>query len=77
MPICSYLAFPRPGDGEALGRRLEALPGWEVHPARDRSGLILVTDTPGSEEERALREAVDGMEELTALTLTFGEIVEP
>jgi nitrate reductase NapAB chaperone NapD len=74
MPICSYLVIPEEGSARELTRRLGALPGCDVTRAENRDVLLLVTDTPGPDEDRALRETVEGMEGIHALVLAFGEI---
>ena len=77
MPICSYLVITESGACEQVAIRLSALPGCDVAQAENRDVLILVTDTPDREEERALRETVEAMEGIQALLLTFGEIEPP
>lgn len=74
MPICSYLVITEDGAAPRVARRLEELPGCEVTPAHNRSVLILVTDTPGLEEEHELRRRVEEVEGIEGLLLTFGEI---
>lgn len=74
VPICSYLVIPEEGAADRVGRRLAGLPGCEVTPARDRDLLILVTDTPGLEEEEELRSRIEAMKGIRALLFTFGEI---
>ena len=72
--ICSYLVISEPGASAPVAERLTALPGCEVVRAENRDVLILVTDTPGLEEESALRREVEAMDGIQALLLTFGEI---
>lgn len=74
MPICSYLVIPERGAAERVERDLAQLSGCDVARARNRDLLILVTETPGLEEEEELRERVEGLEGIQALLLTFGEI---
>lgn len=74
MAICSYLVIPAAGAGQTLAARLEALPGCEVARAENRDVLLLVTDTAGPEEERALHAALNQLDDLHGLVLTFGEI---
>lgn len=74
MPVCSYLVIPDPGRTRALADRLNDIAGCEAAPARNRDLLILVTETPGLEEENALRERIEAMDDIRALLFTFGEI---
>ena len=74
MPICSYLVIPEDGALARVTDRLGALPGCDVVSAENRDVLILVTDTPGLEEEAALRRKVEALDGIQALLLTFGEI---
>jgi nitrate reductase NapAB chaperone NapD len=72
--ICSYLVIPEDGASVLVAERLATLPGCDVVPAENRDVLILVTDTPGLEEESALRRRVEALDGIQALLLTFGEI---
>jgi nitrate reductase NapAB chaperone NapD len=72
--ICSYLVIPEEGASGRVAERLAALPGCDVVQAENRDVLILVTDTPGLEEESALRHTVETLDGIEALMLTFGEI---
>ena len=74
MPICSYLVIPEDGASGRVAGRLATLPGCDVVEAENRNVLILVTDTPGLEEESALRRKVEALDGIRALLLTFGEI---
>jgi nitrate reductase NapAB chaperone NapD len=74
MPVCSYLVIPEEGATEEVAARLGALPGCDVAPAENRDLLLLVTDTPGPEEDTALRDRLEAMEGIHALILAFGEI---
>lgn len=74
MPVCSYLVVPRAGAGSEVARRMAALPGCDVTRAENRDVLLLVTDTPGPDEDRELRRTLESMEGIQALVLAFGEI---
>jgi nitrate reductase NapAB chaperone NapD len=74
MPVCSYLVIPEERAGDELTRRLAALPGCDVARAANLNVLLLVTDTPGPKEDRALRRTLEGLEGIHALVLAFGEI---
>jgi nitrate reductase NapAB chaperone NapD len=72
--ICSYLVIPEEGASGRVAERLAALPGCDVVEAENRDVLILVTDTPGLEEESDLRREVEALDGIQGLLLTFGEI---
>ncbi len=55
MPVLSYLAYPLPGAKEELFNDLIFLGYCEVIPADNEEVLILVTDTPDDETEKALQ----------------------
>ena len=74
MPVCSYLVIPERGRSAIVAERLRGLAGCEVAPARNRDLLLLVTDTPGPKEDAALRETLEGIEDIHALVLAFGQI---
>lgn len=74
MPICSYLVVPESGAKARVRERLAGLDGCEVVEAENRDVLILVTETPGLEEEERLRSQVEALEGIEALLFTFGEI---
>jgi hypothetical protein len=72
VPIKSYIAWPAPGKTAALESALLALPGCEVLPAENRDLLLLVTDTAGEAEEKALGAALEEIESLQCLSLVAG-----
>jgi len=72
MPIMSYLAYPAEGRKEELLAALESIPQCEVRVAADQDLLVLVTDTGGTEEERALTDRLHGLESLALLALVAG-----
>jgi nitrate reductase NapAB chaperone NapD len=74
MPVCSYLVVPDPGAADSVAQRLSVLPGCDVARAENRDLLLLVTDTPGPEEDAQLRGTLETMEGIQALVLSFGEI---
>jgi nitrate reductase NapAB chaperone NapD len=74
MPVCSYLVIPQRGARDRLAERLSALPGCDVVPARNRDLLLLVTDTADPREDRVLRERIEGLDDVRALVLSFGEV---
>jgi nitrate reductase NapAB chaperone NapD len=74
MPVCSYLVVPAPGAADSVAERLSALPGCDMARSENRNVLLLVTDTPGPEEDAELRATLERMEGIQALVLSFGEI---
>lgn len=74
MPVCSYLVITESTTVDSVGSRLASHPSCQVTPARNRSALLLVTETDGPEEDREVREWVEETEGVVALVLTFGEI---
>ena len=76
MPVFSYLAYPEQGAKEELLKDLAALDYCEVAPADNKEILILVTDTPDEEKERALQEKIKKLKSLQSLGMTFGHTDE-
>lgn len=72
MPVFSYLAYPIQGAKEELFYDLAALDHCEVIPASNEDVLILVTDTPDEEEEKALQKRLKEIGSLQSLGMTFG-----
>ena len=76
MPVFSYLAYPSPGQKEGLVEDLTALDYCEVMPAENKEVLILVTDTPDENQEKALQEKLKKLKSLESLAMTFGHANE-
>jgi len=72
MPIFSYLAYPEKGEKEALLKDLTALEHCEVTPAENEEVLLLVTDTPNDDTEKALQKRLNRLKSLQSLGMTFG-----
>lgn len=72
VPIKSYIAWPRTGNGAALSSKLAELPGCEVHGAENRDILLLITDTRDDSAEDALQAELGRIESLECLTLVAG-----
>ncbi len=72
MPVFSYLAYPVPGEKEALLDDLAALDYCEATPADNQDILILVTDTPDEEREKELQIKLKSLKSLESLGMTFG-----
>jgi nitrate reductase NapAB chaperone NapD len=76
MPVFSYLAYPVRGAKEELLNDLSALDHCEVMPAENEEVLILVTDTPDEEKEKALQKNLRQLKALQSLSMTFGHTDE-
>ena len=74
MPVFSYLAYPKPGAKESLLNDLAALDYCEVTPAENEEILILVTDTPDEDREKALQKKLKRLKTLESLGMTFGHV---
>lgn len=74
MPVFSYLAYPVRGEKKALLKDLAALDHCEVMPAENEEVLILVTDTPNEEKEKALQKKLKELKSLQSLGMTFGHV---
>ncbi|MBW2480995.1 MAG: hypothetical protein JRF38_13475 [Deltaproteobacteria bacterium] len=74
MPVFSYLAYPKPGAKEQLIRDLAALDYCEATPADNAEILILVTDTPDEDQEKALQKKLKKLSSLESLGMTFGHV---
>jgi len=74
MPVFSYLAYPKQGAKEQLIRDLAALDYCETTPADNEEILILVTDTPDEEKEKALQKKLKCLNSLESLGMTFGHV---
>jgi nitrate reductase NapAB chaperone NapD len=74
MPVFSYLAYPKQGAREQLIRELSALEYCETTPADNEEILILVTDTPDEEQEKALQKKLKNLKSLESLGMTFGHV---
>lgn len=72
MPVFSYLAYPVRGAKEQLIKDLATLDYCEATPADNEEILILVTDTPDEDTEKALKEKFKGLKSLETLGMTFG-----
>jgi len=74
MAVCSYLVFPAVGEREAVHAKLTEMPGCDVVPSTNRDVLLLITDTPGRQEDDRLRRSLEVMPGIEALLFTFGEL---
>ena len=74
MPVFSYLAYPKQGAKQDLLNELTALDFCEAMPADNENILILITDTPDEETEKALQKKIKNLKSLEALGMTFGHV---
>lgn len=74
MPVFSYLAYPSPGEKEDLFKALRATDYCEAIPAENEEILILITDTPDEQKEKALQDKLKALKSLESLAMTFGHI---
>ncbi len=72
MPIKSYIAFPCSGKKNQLINVLENTKHCEVLPSSNKEVLVLVTDTQNDQEEEALQQVLDNIEEIEHLNLVSG-----
>ncbi len=72
MPVFSYLAYPKQGAKQELLKDLTALDYCEATPADNENILILVTDTPDEDAEKALQNKLKNLKNLESLGMTFG-----
>ena len=74
MPVFSYLAYPKQGAKQDLLNDLTALEYCEATPADNQNILILITDTPDEETEKALQKKLKSLKTLESLGMTFGHV---
>lgn len=72
MPVKSYLAHAYEGEKKALMQALSKLPYSEQYAAENADIVVLVTDTPGEQEEKLLQATLDEIPELKGLSLVSG-----
>lgn len=72
MPIFSYIAIPRKGAKDRLCAELTAHHFCQVVPAANQEVVVLVTETPDDQEEKALQQFLKNVVSLQSLSLTFG-----
>jgi nitrate reductase NapAB chaperone NapD len=72
MPIKSYVAFPHKGEKNQLIQVLENTEHCEVVPSTNKDVLVLVTDTENDQQEEALQQVLNDIEEIEHLNLVSG-----
>jgi len=72
MPIFSYLAYPEKDKKQQLIDDLSCEKFCEIKVAENEEVLILVTDTPDEETNKALQDRIKELDSLQSLSMTFG-----
>jgi len=72
MPVFGYLAIPVEGAIGALRADLSSLPYCEIIPAENQDILVLVTDAPDDDADKALHKRIRSLNSLQSLSMTFG-----
>lgn len=72
MPIFSYLAYPEKDKKQQLIDDLSCENFCEIKIAKNEEVLILVTDTPDEEANKALQDRIKELDSLQSLSMTFG-----
>lgn len=72
MPVFSYVAIPHKGAKERLCAELSALEYCQVVPADNQELVVLLTDTPDEQKEKALQQSLKNVVSLQSLSLAFG-----
>lgn len=76
MPIFSYMAYPVPGAKRQLLNDLKTMDYCQVIPAENQELVILITDTPDEQQEKALQDKLNKLKSLQSLGMTFGHVDE-
>ncbi len=72
MPIFSYLVYPEKDKKQQLIDDLSSLEFCEIKIAENQDVLILFTDTPDEETNKALQDKIKELDSLQSLSMTFG-----
>lgn len=72
MPVFSYLATPRDGQGKKLAEKLSQLPQCSIYPSETHELIVLVTDTRDQTAEEAFLSRLHLIDELKDLSMVFG-----
>lgn len=72
MPVLSFIALPTPGAKNELLNTLNSMQYCEAFPANNEDILILVTDTPDKNTDKALHVQLKNLPTLESLSMTFG-----
>ena len=72
MPVLSFIALPIPGAKIELLEALNSMQYCEAFPADNEDVLVLVTDTPDKNTDKALHDQLKNLATLESLSMTFG-----
>lgn len=72
MPVFSYLVYPEQNKKKQLITDLSSIEHCEVSPADNKDVIILVTDAPDIETDKALQKKIQALESLQSISMTFG-----
>lgn len=72
MPVFSYLAYPEKDKKQQLIAELSSIEYCEVNPADNKDVIILITDAPDVETDKALQEKIQALDSLQSISMTFG-----
>ncbi len=72
MPVFSYLAYPEENKKKQLINELNSLEYCDVSPADNKDVIILITDAPDAETDKALQQTIQALDSLQSISMTFG-----
>ncbi len=72
MPVFSYLAYPEANKKQQLIDALTSLEYCEVSPADNKDVIILITDAPDVDTDKALQKKIQELDSLQSISMTFG-----
>ncbi len=72
MPVFSYLVYPEQNKKEQLITDLSSIEYCEVSPADNQDVIVLVTDAPDIETDKALQKTIQALDSLQSMSMTFG-----
>jgi len=72
MPIFSYLVYPEKDKKQQLIDDLTREKFCEIKVAENEEVVILITDTPDEEANKALQDKLKELDSLQSLSMTFG-----
>ena len=74
MPICSYVVNAVQGQFDALQLELSAKPECDAYPSDGREVIVLVTDTPTKEADKALYGELKNNDKISCIAISFADI---
>lgn len=72
MPVFSYLAYPEKDKKQQLITELSSFEYCEVNPADNKDVIILITDAPDADTDKALQKKIQALDSLQSISMTFG-----